>query len=215
MKNLLTKELKLAMHPTGPLFIALSAMLLIPNYPFYVVFFYTSLALFFICLSGRENRDIFYTMLLPVGKRDIVKSRICTAVILQLAQAAAAVPFIFIRNALPIGSNAAGMEANAALIGLSMIMTGLSNMVFFTSYYKDVNKVGTSFMFSGIVTLIFTVAAEACVHAVPFVKEHLDTVDSENRPLRLAVLAVGFAVYAVMTFITYKISAARFEKIDL
>ena len=74
MGKLMKKELKLAMHPTAPMFLALSAMLLIPNYPYYVIFFYTSLAVFFICLTGRENHDIFFTMLLPVSKKDVVKA---------------------------------------------------------------------------------------------------------------------------------------------
>ena len=33
MKNLMRKELVLAMHPASVLFLLLSAMLLIPNYP--------------------------------------------------------------------------------------------------------------------------------------------------------------------------------------
>ena len=43
MKNLLMKELRLALHPAAVMFLALSAMLLIPNYPMYVILFYTSL----------------------------------------------------------------------------------------------------------------------------------------------------------------------------
>ena len=58
MKNLLRKELVLALHPTAPLFLALSAMLLIPNYPYLVAFFYTGLGVFFTCLNGRENDDV-------------------------------------------------------------------------------------------------------------------------------------------------------------
>lgn len=57
MKNLMRKELLLAMHPASVLFLLLSAMLLIPNYPYYVICFYTCLGTFFICLTGRENRD--------------------------------------------------------------------------------------------------------------------------------------------------------------
>ena len=48
MKNLLLKEYRLAMHPTVLIFLALSAMLLIPSYPYYVVFFYTALGVFFV-----------------------------------------------------------------------------------------------------------------------------------------------------------------------
>ena len=48
MKNLMRKELLLAMHPASMLFLLLSAMLLIPNYPYYVICFYTCLGTFFI-----------------------------------------------------------------------------------------------------------------------------------------------------------------------
>ncbi len=215
MKDLMLKELKLAMHPTAPMFLALSAMLLIPAYPYYVIFFYTSLALFFICLSGRENQDVFYTMLLPVSKRDIVKARMLTAVTLQIIQVLVSLPFMFIRGSMADPTNAAGMDANASLIGLSFAMLGIFNMTFFGSYYKDIKKVGTSFMVSSIITFVYILIAEACAHAVPFVKNHLDTCDSENLPYRLAVLAAGAAVYIVLTVLAYWISAERFEKQDL
>ena len=86
MKSLLKKEFTLSMHPTGILFLGLSAMLLIPNYPYLVSFFYTGLAVFFICLNGRENGDIPFMMLLPVAKRDLVRARFMTVVALQIAQ---------------------------------------------------------------------------------------------------------------------------------
>ena len=93
MKTLLYKEFRLASHPTTFLFPLLSAMLLIPNYPYYVVFFYTTLGIFFVCLSGRENHDIFYTMLLPVEKRSLVRARMLFAVCMEAVQLVLAVPF--------------------------------------------------------------------------------------------------------------------------
>lgn len=56
MKELLKKEISLVLHPTNWLFLALSALVLVPNYPYYVTFFYTGLGIFFLCLSGRENQ---------------------------------------------------------------------------------------------------------------------------------------------------------------
>ena len=58
MKSLLNKELRLAMHPAAWIFLALSALVLVPNYPYYITFFYTCLGIYFICLSGRENQDL-------------------------------------------------------------------------------------------------------------------------------------------------------------
>ena len=86
MADLLRKEFKLALHPTAIIFLALSAMMLIPNYPYYVIFFYTGLAVFFICLSARENNDVVYSMMLPAAKSDIVKARILMAALLEIAQ---------------------------------------------------------------------------------------------------------------------------------
>ena len=53
MKQLLQKELALTLHPTSVLFLALSALLLVPGYPYYITFFYTGLGIFFTCLNGR------------------------------------------------------------------------------------------------------------------------------------------------------------------
>ena len=86
LSKLLYKEFKLALHPAAVLFLLLSSMMLIPNYPMYVLFFYNTLGIFFICLSGRENHDLAYSLSLPIRKRDAVRARIVFAVILQLAQ---------------------------------------------------------------------------------------------------------------------------------
>ena len=69
LSKLLYKEFKLALHPAAVLFLLLSSMMLIPNYPMYVLFFYNTLGIFFICLSGRENHDFAYSLSLPIRKR--------------------------------------------------------------------------------------------------------------------------------------------------
>ena len=74
LSKLLYKEFKLALHPAAVLFLLLSSMMLIPNYPMYVLFFYNTLGIFFICLSGRENHDFAYSLSLPIRKRDAVRA---------------------------------------------------------------------------------------------------------------------------------------------
>ena len=68
LSKLLYKEFKLALHPAAVLFLLLSSMMLIPNYPMYVLFFYNTLGIFFICLSGRENHDLAYSLSLPTRR---------------------------------------------------------------------------------------------------------------------------------------------------
>lgn len=215
MKNLLKKELTLSLHPTAPIFLALSAMLLIPNYPYYVVFFYTGLAVFFTCLTGRENNDVFYMLMLPVAKRDIVKARFAFVVLLEAAQMLCAVPFAVIRQNMPLPGNRVGMDANVAFFGLSLVLCGIFNLIFFCIYYGDVDKVGRAFVWSSAGVFVYIAAAEACAHILPFVRDRLDTKDPQFLPEKLAVLAAGLAVYSVLTAAAYHRSVRTFESLDL
>ena len=163
MKNLMRKELLLAMHPASMLFLLLSAMLLIPNYPYYVICFYTCLGTFFICLTGRENRDIEFTALLPVRKTDLVRARVFTVMLMQLAQLVIAVPFAVFSSRVS-AENLVGMDANTAFFGFALVLYGVFNLVFFRNYYRAPGKVGKAFGWGcGALTLCMVVF-EACAH---------------------------------------------------
>lgn len=214
MKELLYKEFRLALHPTQIIFLTFAAMLFIPSYPYYTAFFYTTLAMFFTCLNGRENHDIYYTCLLPVKRSDAVGARIFFAAVFQLAQMILCIPVILIKKNLAIPPNSVGMEANAALLGMSLILFGIFNITFFPRYYKNILKIGIPFLVSGTAVFVYIFLAEAMCHAVPFFK-NIDNVDSEYLPARIAVLAAGAAVYAVLTVLSYKLSVKNFESQDL
>ncbi|NMM63052.1 hypothetical protein HBE96_10135 [Clostridium sp. P21] len=215
MRNLLRKELLLSMHPTAPIFLILSMMLIIPNYTYYVVFFYTGLAVFFTCLNGRENNDVFYTLTLPIAKKDIVKSRFAFVILLQLAQIIIAIPFAIIRQNMPVPGNKVGMNANITLFGVSLIMLGLFNYIFFKIYYKDVNKVGAAFAKSTIAISVYIVIAETCVHVVPFVRDYLNAKDPQYLVYKLIVLSAGIIIYTFLTYVVYRKSVKAFEAFDL
>lgn len=216
MKNLLIKEIKLAMHPTALIFLALSAMLIIPNYPYYVTFFYTGLAVFFTCLGGRENNDVFYTLSLPVRKKDIVASRIAFTVILELVQMIMAIPFALLRQSFDnLPGNQVGMDANIALFGMSFIMLGIFNFIFYDLYYRDVTKVGKAFAIASTFEFIYMGIAEALTHIVPFFRDKLDTPDTQFITEKVIVLLVGAAVYAILTGLACKLSIKHFDKLDL
>lgn len=215
MLNLMKKELRLALHPTAPIFLALSAMLMIPNYPYLVVFFYTGLAVFFTCLNGRENHDVDYTMLLPVGKRDVARARILLVVLMELMQLLVAIPFAILRQKLIPEPNYAGMDANVALFALAFIQMGLFNLVFFRRYYKDVKQVGKSFAISCVVTVIYIGAVETMAHAVPFFRDMLDTPDPQHLSAKLGALLVGAVFFAAVTWLTCRRAERDFERQDL
>lgn len=215
MNMLLKKELRLAMHPAAVCFLFLAALVLVPNYPYYVTFFYTSLGIFFICLSGRENRDAEFSLLLPIAKGDVVKARFLVALLLEILTLVLTVPFALLRQHLPVEPNAVGMEANIAFFGLSLILLGLFNFTFFCCYYKNIQKVGKSFVLASTVMFLYIAVVETLTHIVSFFRDRLDTLDPLFWQEKLSVLAIGFVFFAILTALAYVISQKRFEKQDI
>ncbi|MCE5343413.1 MAG: ABC-2 transporter permease [Eubacteriales bacterium] len=215
MKSLLLKEIKLATHPTNIIFLSLSFMMIIPNYQYYVLFFYTTLGIFFMCLQGRENHDIEYSLTLPVRKAQIVTARIGYAVILEIAQIFLAIPFAILRNGMFPSVNEVGMDANIALFGLSLLMLGLFNLLFFILYYRNPAKPGKAYFIASAVVMVYILAAESMTHVVPFFRDTLDTPDPQYLVAKLGVLALGAATFALLTVAAAHVSRRRFVALDL
>ena len=92
MKTLLYKQLRLVCHPMTPVFCLFGFMVIIPNYPYTVIFFYVMLGLFFTFLNMREQKDLYYTALLPVPKRDAVKAGCLFTALIELLSLAVLAP---------------------------------------------------------------------------------------------------------------------------
>jgi hypothetical protein len=215
MKDLLYKEFKLAAHPTTFIFWAFSIMILIPAYPYYVIFFYTALSLFFVFLTGRENKDIFYMATLPILKRDAVKARCWMAAIIELVQIIVSVPFAILSAAINPRGNLAGIDGNVAFFGLVFLMLSLFNIIFIPTFYKTAYKVGTAFLAGSISMAIFITAAESLVWIPSPLKDYLDTTAPGTAAKQLPVLIAGFAVWVLTMLLTYQKAASNFEKVDL
>ena len=88
MKSLLYKEFKLAMHPLIYIFVfVFPLMALIPSYPIVISFIYVCSCypiLFLGANKGQQSNDIYFSCLLPVRRKDIVKARLFLLSIIQL-----------------------------------------------------------------------------------------------------------------------------------
>lgn len=215
MRALLHKELHLALHPTSILFLALSALLLVPGYPYLVTFFYTGLGIFFLCLNGREQHDVFYSLTLPVSRRDIVRARFLVTIGLQTLQLLLAVPFAWLRQRLGIPANPVGMEANTALFGFALLLLGVFNVSFFGVYYRDVSRVGMAMVKSSLGVALVILLTESCTHAVPFFRDRLDSPDPAYLPEKLLVLGLGLLAYLLLTGLSYRQAVRNFSRQDL
>jgi hypothetical protein len=216
MKHLLFKEFKLAAHPTTYLFLSLCLMMLIPSYPYYVEFMYICLSLFFIFLMGRENKDVFYTVLLPVKKSDVVKARCLMIAIIELVQILLSIPFAIISIKInPNGQNLAGIDANVALFGFIFCLFAVFNIVFIPVFYRSAYKVGVAFLYSGIAVVLCYLALESLVWIPSPVKTFLDTTNPEMMVKQLSILIAGIILWALTLFLAFRRAVSNFEKVDL
>ena len=218
MSALLKKEFSLALHPASALFVFFAAMVFIPNYPYEVMFFFSGLSAFFICLTGRENKDLDFSCVLPVEKREVAAARVLFCMILQLAQIVLCVPFIAIKSAWINMPNLAGMEANAAFLGFGLMMLGGFNcffLFFFRVFLINPNKVGKPFAFGAVFIFLAVAAVTMCCQIAPLFKDVLDTRDPLHFGAKAVVFALGAAVYAAASFLSVKLSQRNFEKADL
>lgn len=213
MFDLLVKELRLAAHPSVYIFICMGALVLIPAYPYGVVFFFGCLGLFQTFMFDRETRDVFYTALLPRPKRDVVKGKLVLAVFLQLGQMVLSLPFAFLRTLYLPSGNPVGMEANVAWYGCGLMIYGIFNLVFFVRFYKTAYKAGNAFLTALVPVTLCIAVTEVLVH-VPGLA-WLDGLDAASLVRQVPVLLAGAGVYGGCNFIACRAAQRRFARVDL
>ncbi len=213
--RILKKEVSLSMHPIMPLMLVLSLMVFIPNYPYSVIFFYTTLGIFFTCLLGRENNDIIYSLNLPITKAEVVKGRLVFTVLLEAVDMALVGIFIAIKEGCFPQANAAGWDANLALLAMALVLFSVFNAVFFRSYYRDVTRVGASFLKATIIYFVAAGILEASTYFLPLVKNYLDTPDPQFLGAKLIFLALALLLFTLVNIITYKGCVLDFSRQDL
>lgn len=213
MLNLLYKELRLAAHPTLYVFMLMGVLLIIPNYPYGLVFLFGSLAPFITFLFGRETRDVYFTALLPIKKSDVVKGKCLMVVFVQIAQIIISIPFAIMRVYMQPSGNSVGIEANFAYYGFGFMIFTVFNFIFFTQFYKTAYKVGRSFIIAIIPVVVLIVVMELASHIS--LLQWLDSVSPDMLMCQMPILAVGVTIYIVGIFSTYFAAAKRFERVDL
>ncbi len=213
--KLLMKEWKLCMHPTGYLMPLLSVLILVPGYPYGVCCFYVGLAIFFICLTAREDHDAGYTLMLPVSRQDAVKGRILFCAVLEAVELLLMSVFILIKNIIGNLPNPAGLDAGVALIGEGLILFAIFNLVFFPIYYRDISKPGKAFAFAAAAVFLWIVLEIAGTYTVPFFRDILDQPDPRYMRDKLLFTLGGLALFLAGTARSIQLSAKKFGEADL
>ena len=216
MKNLIKKELKLGIYPAVYLFTLLSCLILVPNYPYCVGVLYFFFPLMITFNRYKETKDLEFSSSLPIKRTDIVKSRSFVIVFFEILQLLVAIPCAIISSLVlyPQG-NIAGMDANFAFFGLTLIEYGVFNLIFMPLYFNSGYKTGLALVLGmigfGVTSSIF----EFGIGFIPVLKKSLDSLNPSTIGYRLLVLAIGLIFYSISFIIAYKISAKKFKKVDL
>lgn len=213
--KLLKKEFTLCMHPTGYIMLLMSAFVLIPGYPYTVSCFYMGLAIYFICLTARENHDASYTLTLPVSREEAVRARILLCCCLELVQMLLMGLMILVKFAIGTMPNPAGLDAGVALIGDGFITYAIFNMIFFPRYFRDINKPGQAFMFAAAAVFVWIAAVVVSTYAVPFFRDVLDQPDPAFMSDKLLFALGGATLYFAGTASAARRSEKKFAAVDL
>ena len=214
MKALLYKEFRLVCHPMTPIFCLFGVMVLIPNYPYTVIFFYVMLGLFFTFLNIREQKDIYYSALLPVPKRDTVKASCAFVVIIQVLSLVVLIPCSLLAAHLQPGKdNLVGLDPNAALLAAGFLLYAVFNAVFLPSFYANGYKVGVAFLKAVIPTTLVMMVLEALPHFPALT--WLDDMDAATQVRLLPYFVAAVLLYGIGTVLTFRRAAAQYEKVDL
>ena len=214
MTALLYKQLRLVCHPMTPVFCLFGIMVLIPNYPYTIIFFYVMLGLFFTFLNIREQKDIYYSAILPVPKRDTVKAGCVLVTLVELLSLAVLAPCALLAVRLQPGKdNLVGMDPNLALFAAGFLLYAVFNAVFLPSFYANGYKVGIAFLKAVIPTTLVMMVLEALPHFPALT--WLDDMDAATQVRLLPVLVVSAVVYGVGMLLTFRKAAALYEKVDL
>lgn len=218
MKALLKKEFLLCLHPTCFIFLCFAAFVFIPNYPYEVMFFFSGLSVFFVCLTARENGDTAFTASLPVKKGGIAVARICFCVLFQAALLLLAGVCTAIKETVfpPENQiNMAGTAANLAFLANGAVCLGVFNLTFFPVYFSAPHKVGKPFVLASVAVFALILLSIICRFAVPLWRDVLNTPDPQHFGAKIAYFCIGFAIYALFTVFSAFLSKKKFEAVDL
>jgi hypothetical protein len=215
MKNLLYKEFRLVINPLCYLTVLFSALLLIPQWVYFVAMMY----LLFIIVpniftNAKAINDTGFTMMLPVRKGDIVKARVVSIATLELIQVVSAAVFVILNMSLYPKGNFL-IDANIAYLGCVFMMYGIFNAIFFPMFYRTAYKIVWPIACALTTTILFAFVVEALVLSVPAAKHLLDGISGDALIRQIPVLGVGIALFVLMTTLACKKSMKNFEKVDL
>ena len=215
MRLLLNKEVRLATSALAWAFLAFSLMAFLPGYPIALGAFFMCMGMFQSFLKAREANDILYSALLPIAKRDVVTAKYAAVLLIEVLGMAAMAVFAAVRMGLladvPVYVQNPLLAANLSFLACALLVFGAFNLVFVGGFFRSAYYLGKPFIAFIVVAMAIVLAFEICWH-VP----GLEALGSIGPNVAQAgVLGASTAVFAIETFVSWRVSQRRFEALDI
>lgn len=216
MKAMIIKQFKLGIPSLFFLFLAMPVLLIIPNYPSFVGFGYAVMPIIVLLSIGKENKDLEFSSMLPVSKKDIVKGRMTDTVLFQVGSLViGAICAVFTNLFLAPNGNQVGLDLNPTFFGATMIAYGVFNLCLLPIFFKTGYKIMVPAVISVALFLLTYMAIEILIALVPALAATLDTLNPAMLGRQFIVFTVGAAFFAASLFISYFYSVKNFTKVSL
>ena len=228
MKALLYKEFRLAVHPICYLFVFLfPLMMLIPSYPLGTGFIYLLSCypiLFLGANKGQQSNDLLYSTLLPIRKKDIVKARIFTVLILQavymlLMSALWPLANFIEQQMLAAKAEGAvhaglGLDGFVSLLAIGIIGFALADLIFFPIYYKNGRSIVMSTLLTILGFIVYLGVFTLAFPKIPGFAWYNKVLAGSGLGVQFAILGGAILLSAALHLLVYRISSKRLEQVD-
>lgn len=216
MKTFLYKEFKLAIPLPLILFSVLGMLTMIPNYPIFIGLFYSLIAIFIMFSIQKDNRDIEFSLSLPVTRKHIVASKITVIIILQILSIIfSAIGALLANFCLSPSGNLVGSDPNIAFFGMGFIAFAVFNIVFIPWFFKSGYKLNLPIFIAIMAFVVCFVLYEILIGTIPLLHKVLDSLNSKNFGYQAILLACGILIYCGTMYITYRLAVKNFEKVNI
>lgn len=168
MTALFKKEACLATPALTYWFLAFSLLTFCPGYPILLGAFFICLGIFQAYQTGINNHDLLYSLLLPLGKRQIVAGKFLFAAILEGSGWLLMTIITIVRmrwlNQLPVYQTNQLMSANWFFLAFACLIFAEFNCIFLRLFFKIGNRLLGPFMWFALAAMLTITAAESLHH---------------------------------------------------
>lgn len=220
MKNLLYKEIKLSVPTQTWIFVFLSISIVIPSWPSLVCFFYPLAGLTVIFALGAANRDILYTSILPLRKKDVVRGKALLLFFLELLTILVSVPFAFLKNILTAANpeliEYSDLGCNMATYGIVLSLFGLYNLIVLPWFYKKPEGKNSLPFVVADLSIAFLMTAIMCIFIIfEDAAKIVNQYEGIGLFIQIGTLLGGALLFFLLTILSDRLAGKNFQKVDI